>query len=54
MTITDNNEIAGFSYPPGFLSSLPILLSRPAPFAPIRALTVAQFAEIQKLQALAD
>jgi dual specificity MAP kinase phosphatase len=44
----------GLQYPPGFLSSLPILLSRPAPFAPIRALTAAQFAEIHRLQALAD
>jgi len=45
---------SGLRYPPGFLSSLPILLSRPAPFAPIRALTAAQFAEVHRLHALGD
>lgn len=55
--MSNSNEpssTSGFEYPQGFLSSLPILLSRPAPFAPIRALTAAQFAEIHRLQALAD
>ncbi|KIM33170.1 hypothetical protein M408DRAFT_325977 [Serendipita vermifera MAFF 305830] len=51
---TEPNSTSGLQYPPGFLSSLPILLSRPAPFAPIRALTAAQFAEIHRLHALAD
>jgi len=44
----------GLSYPPGFLQSLPILLSRPAPHAPIRAITAEQFAEIHKLNAFTD
>ncbi|CCA74119.1 related to protein tyrosine phosphatase PPS1 [Serendipita indica DSM 11827] len=51
---TANAEPAGLKYPPRFLSSLPILLPRPAPFAPIRALTAAQFAEIHTLYSLAD
>ncbi len=46
--------VHGLSYPPGFLQSLPILLSRPAPHAPIRAITAEQFAEIHKLNAFAD
>ena len=46
--------VHGISYPPGFLQSLPILLSRPAPHAPIRAITAEQFAEIHKLNALTD
>jgi dual specificity MAP kinase phosphatase len=55
MIPSDNKkEPTGLHYPPGFLSSLPILLSRPEPFAPIRALTAAQFAEIHRLHALAD
>ncbi|KAI0034759.1 hypothetical protein K488DRAFT_44802 [Vararia minispora EC-137] len=36
----------GLTYPPGFLSSLPVLLSRPAPHSPIRQLSAAQFADI--------
>lgn len=47
-------SVHGISYPPGFLQSLPILLSRPAPHAPIRAITAEQFAEIHKLNAFAD
>jgi len=47
-------NVHGLSYPPGFLQSLPILLSRPAPHAPIRAITAEQFAEINKLNAFAD
>ncbi|KAG9052260.1 tyrosine/serine/threonine protein phosphatase pps1 [Serendipita sp. 407] len=52
--INNKNGPLGLKYPKGFLSSLPILLSRPAPFAPIRALTAAQFAEIQKLYSFSD
>jgi len=58
-TTTDSAAAAdvgvhGLSYPPGFLQSLPILLSRPAPHAPIRAITAEQFAEIHKLNAFTD
>ena len=49
-----DSPVHGLSYPPGFLQSLPILLSRPAPHAPIRAITAEQFAEIHKLNAFAD
>ncbi|KAG8765682.1 Dual specificity protein phosphatase 10 [Serendipita sp. 397] len=52
--INNKNGPLGLKYPKGFLSSLPILLSRPAPFAPIRALTAAQFAEIQKIYSFSD
>lgn len=50
----DPGGVYGLSYPPGFLQSLPILLSRPAPHAPIRAITAEQFAEIHKLNAFTD
>lgn len=43
---TDDNLIHGLNYPPDFLSSLPVLLPRPAPHTPIRALTASQFATI--------
>ena len=43
---TDDNVIHGLNYPPEFLPSLPVLLSRPAPHTPIRALTASQFATI--------
>jgi dual specificity MAP kinase phosphatase len=51
---TDGAGVHGLSYPPGFLHSLPILLSRPAPHAPIRAITAEQFAEIHRLNAFTD
>lgn len=54
MAETEAATTGGLEYPPGFLASLPTLLSRPAPFAPIRALSASQFAEIQQLHALAD
>ena len=44
----------GLVYPQNFLSSLPVLLPRPAPHAPIRALTAAQFAKIRHLHLTAD
>lgn len=43
---TEDNAIHGLHYPPNFLSSLPVLLPRPAPHTPIRALTASQFATI--------
>lgn len=43
---TEDNAIHGLNYPPDFLSSLPILLSRPHPHTPIRALSAPQFATI--------
>ena len=38
--------VHGLSYPPAFLSSLPILLPRPSPHTPIRALSASQFADL--------
>ena len=43
---TEDNVIHGLNYPPDFLSSLPILLPRPHPHTPIRALSASQFASI--------
>ncbi|KAH9954029.1 hypothetical protein BC827DRAFT_81458 [Russula dissimulans] len=45
---TDDSVIHGLNYPPDFLSSLPVLLPRPAPHTPIRALTASQFATIHR------
>ncbi|KAF8518231.1 hypothetical protein JB92DRAFT_2712778 [Gautieria morchelliformis] len=44
----------GLRYPDDFLSALPVLLPRPAPHAPIRALTAAQFAKIRQLHLTSD
>lgn len=44
----------GLRYPDNFLASLSILLPRPAPHAPIRALTAAQFAKIRHLHLTSD
>ena len=44
----------GLHYPDSFLSTLPVLLPRPAPHAPIRALTAAQFAKIRHLHLTSD
>ena len=44
----------GLHYPDSFLVSLPVLLPRPAPHAPIRALSAAQFAQIRHLHLTAD
>ncbi len=43
---TDDNVVYGLNYPPDFLPSLPVLLPRPTPHTPIRALTASQFATI--------
>jgi dual specificity MAP kinase phosphatase len=43
---TEDNVIYGLNYPPEFLSSLPVLLPRPHPHTPIRALSAPQFATI--------
>jgi dual specificity MAP kinase phosphatase len=43
---SEDNFIHGLDYPPDFLSSLPVLLPRPAPHTPIRALSASQFASI--------
>jgi len=53
-SVAADPRVHGLSYPPGFLQSLPILLSRPAPHAPIRAITAEQFADLHKLNAFAD
>jgi dual specificity MAP kinase phosphatase len=45
---TEDNVVYGLNYPPDFLPSLPVLLSRPSPHTPIRALTAAQFAAIHQ------
>ena len=45
-TSSEDNFITGLDYPPDFLSSLPVLLPRPAPHTPIRALSALQFASI--------
>ncbi|KAF8591163.1 hypothetical protein K439DRAFT_1562614 [Ramaria rubella] len=44
----------GLVYPADFLASLPVLLPRPAPHAPIRALTAQQFAKIRHLHLTSD
>ncbi|KAI9508430.1 hypothetical protein F5148DRAFT_1196545 [Russula earlei] len=46
---TDDAVIHGLNYPPDFLSSLPVLLPRPAPHTPIRALSASQFASIHRI-----
>ncbi|KAF8269880.1 hypothetical protein EI94DRAFT_1681278 [Lactarius quietus] len=43
---SEDNFNYGLDYPPDFLSSLPVLLPRPAPHTPIRALSASQFAYI--------
>ena len=43
---SEDNLIHGLHYPPDFLPSLPVLLPRPAPHTPIRALSASQFASI--------
>ena len=43
---SEDTFIHGLNYPPDFLSSLPVLLPRPAPHTPIRALSASQFASI--------
>lgn len=43
---TEDNIVHGLNYPPDFLPSLPVLLSRPAPHTPIRALSASQFVTI--------
>ena len=45
-TSSEDNFIHGLNYPPDFLSSLPVLLPRPAPHTPIRAVSASQFASI--------
>ena len=51
-TAADTDErIHGLVYPPNFLSSLQVLLPRPPPHQPIRALSAKQFAQIH-LQSL--
>ncbi|KAI0267881.1 hypothetical protein BC834DRAFT_821998 [Gloeopeniophorella convolvens] len=45
--------VHGLSYPPDFLSSLPVLLSRPAPHTPIRALSASQFATLHHAATIA-
>jgi len=51
-TATDPDEgLHGLVYPPNFLSSLKLLLPRPPPHQPIRALSAKQFAQIH-LQSL--
>ncbi|KAH9041587.1 hypothetical protein EDB85DRAFT_1919127 [Lactarius pseudohatsudake] len=45
-TSSEDNFIQGLDYPPDFLSSLPVLLPRPAPHTPIRALSASQFTSI--------
>lgn len=47
-------SVAGLAYPPSFLDNLPILLPRPAPHAPIRALTAHQFAKIRHKHLTSD
>ena len=42
----EDNVIHGLNYPPDFLPSLPVLLPRPHPHTPIRAISAAQFATI--------
>lgn len=50
--MSDRDEsIHGLAYPPNFLSSLQVLLPRPPPHQPIRALSAQQFAHIH-LQSL--
>lgn len=43
---TEDNGIHGLDYPQDFLSSLSVLLPRPHPHTPIRALSASQFATI--------
>ncbi len=43
---SEDNFIHGLDYPPDFLSSLPVLLPRPTPHTPIRALSASQFVSI--------
>jgi dual specificity MAP kinase phosphatase len=43
---TEDKIIHGLNYPPDFLPSLPVLLPRPAPHTPIRALSASQFSAI--------
>lgn len=42
----EDNVIHGLNYPHDFLPSLPVLLPRPAPHTPIRAISASQFATI--------
>ncbi|KAF9645993.1 hypothetical protein BDM02DRAFT_379927 [Thelephora ganbajun] len=50
-TIDQDERLHGLVYPPNFLSSLHVLLPRPPPHQPIRALSAKQFAQIH-LQSL--
>ena len=45
---TEDNVIHGLNYPSDFLPSLPVLLPRPHPHTPIRALSASQFATIHR------
>jgi dual specificity MAP kinase phosphatase len=44
--VSEDKVVHGLNYPPDFLPSLPVLLPRPAPHTPIRALSASQFAAI--------
>ena len=46
---TEDNVVHGLDYSPDFLPSLPILLPRPHPHTPIRALSASQFATIHHI-----
>ncbi len=46
---TEDNVIQGLDYPPDFLSSLSVLLPRPHPHTPIRALSASQFATLHHI-----
>ena len=50
-TTAPDERLHGLAYPPNFLSSLQLLLPRPPPHQPIRALSAKQFAQIH-LQSL--
>ena len=50
-TTVPDEGLHGLAYPPSFLSSLQVLLPRPPPHQPIRALSAKQFAQIH-LQSL--
>ncbi|KAI0052287.1 hypothetical protein FA95DRAFT_1533071 [Auriscalpium vulgare] len=48
-----DDDVHGLSYPPDFLAALPVLLPRPAPNTPIRALSASQFADIHNAYTVA-
>ncbi|KZT42199.1 hypothetical protein SISSUDRAFT_980478 [Sistotremastrum suecicum HHB10207 ss-3] len=44
---------AGLQYPPGFIDHLPVIVPRPAPNSPVRAITASQFLSLHSRHTLA-